>query len=72
MDRRTALKTIGVLTICMGGSPVYASNKEDGTVFFTSSFVLNGDEIKTVIIERKGKPDLVIQFSEIIDALERG
>jgi len=77
MKRRTALKTMGALVVCLGGHRVHADESTD-ELFISASqsspvdCFFSADEIKNLIIERKGKPDLVIPFSEIVSALEEG
>ena len=74
MDRRAALKAIGVLTICLGGSVVYEAKASESIASVDWNkpvdYCFSADGIKNLIIERKGKPDLVIPFSEIVKALE--
>ncbi len=82
MDRRTALKLMGVLVICLGGKVVYGKN--DVTIddtgigdievldpFGPVDYHFGAEDIRDLIITRKDKQDIVIPFTEIIEALEK-
>ena len=77
MERRNALKLVGALVVCFCGKAVATNAYNSSSVTSFESwnigpvdYVFRVDEIKNLIIERKEKQDLVIPFSEIIEALE--
>lgn len=73
MKRRNALKAIGVLLLCVGGraeveakmSEANLSSWEDQPI----NYIFEEGSIKNLIIERKNGKDLIIPFSEIVEAL---
>lgn len=74
-DRRKALKVLGTLVACLAGyvktskaaPPPYLIT---GVSIPSNSYHFNADTIMSIVIERKGKKDLVVPFSEIVEALE--
>ena len=84
MDRRNALKMLGVIVVCWGGRSVWADDispettagDADGTIKYVDpfsgpkDFMFDGDSIRNIIISRKDKGDLVIPFKDIVKALE--
>ena len=84
MNRRNALRLLGVMVATLGGRAVQAEDSIEGLTttgdLFTTddmSFVsgpmdfrFEADNLRSVIFTREGKPDLVIPFADIIKELE--
>ena len=73
MDRRTALKALGMLLVCAGGHPAFADDKEVKLKFrdplARMNYYFDEEGILNLIIKRKDGSALTISFSEIVDAL---
>ena len=82
MNRRNALKLLGALIVCLGGTATSVKGEDylvgeselDITAdsIFSGSYDYNFSEegIRNITIERKNKPNLVIAFKDIVKALE--
>ena len=83
MNRRAALIAMGTMVACMGGvakaepTDIAETNILTGGSTFTfqdwsapTSYHFEASGIKDIIITRSDKEDIVIPFSEIIEALE--
>ena len=73
MNRRNALKMLGVLVAYLGGRAIATGEQEnDGFSLSTGpyDFSFGEDGVRNIIIERKDKPNLVIPFKDIVKALE--
>ena len=80
MNRRNALKLLGALIVCIGGTATSVKGEDFGelvgesdlTEIFSGPYDYNFSEegIRNITIERKNKPDLVIAFKDIVKALE--
>ncbi len=77
MDRRTALKFMGALVICLGGIAEAAEEITSSKLYFHEldnpvlNYTFHADGIGDLIITQKDKQDIVIPFTEIIEALEK-
>lgn len=78
MKRRNALKLLGSLIVCLGGT-AQAVEKDalkittgdlDWWVPKPINYTFHAPGINNIIIERIDKPDIIVPFSEIIDALD--
>ena len=73
MDRRAALKALGMLLVCAGGHPAFADDKEVKLKFkdplARMNYYFDEEGILNLIIKRKDGSALTISFSEIVDAL---
>ena len=85
MNRRNALKLLGALIVCIGGTATSVKGEDYGELvgegelditatnsIFSGPYDYNFSEegIRNITIERKNKPDLVIPFKDIVKALE--
>ena len=77
MNRRNALKMLGVLVACLGGQAVPTKARGDDSSELTVDYLqgpydytFSAEGVRNIIIERKDKPDLVIPFKDIVKALE--
>jgi len=79
MDRETALKILGTLIICLGGSPIMKPKDNvttDDALCFTDIFsqptdyIFEEEGIGNIIIKRKDGNKIIVPFSDIINALE--
>lgn len=77
MTRRTALKALGTLLVCLAGKNVMAEDKTQSNIITDNwwentpqSYVFQEKGISSIIIEKKDGSKLVVPFSEIVEALE--
>ena len=77
MNRRNALKMLGVLVACLGGQAVPTKARGDDSSELTvdylqgpHDYIFSAEGVRNIVIERKDKPDLVIPFKDIVKALE--
>lgn len=76
MNRRSALKAIGLLVAIVAGKPVGAAEQTDGvlsllTYQYPIDYRFTASGIRNIIIERDGEKPLIIPFSDIVAALEK-
>ena len=78
MDRRNALKLLGALVVCIGGtatsvkSEIFEDSSDNALTFSTGPYDYHFSEegIRNITIGRKDQPDLVISFKEVVKSLE--
>ena len=77
MNRRNALKMLGVLVACIGGAVVPTKARSGDNNELTIDYLagpydyrFSSEGIRNIVIERKDKTDLVIPFKDIVKALE--
>jgi len=78
MKKDTAKKLLGIIVACVGGEPKMDDPGQSnlstwaGVITPPTSFHFLEDGIKDIIIFKKDGTKLIIPFSEIIEALEKG
>lgn len=79
MTRRTALKLLGAMIVCLVGNPVASATdkktydsghiKDDWRYSKTLDYAFSEEGIGNIIIETKDGEKLIIPFSDIVEAL---
>ena len=80
MKRRDALKMLGALVICLGGTSSLVKAVDDSemmsidtiTKFSPIDYTFSSDGIRNLIIQIPNESDIIIPFSDIIFALKGG
>jgi len=74
MDRRIALKIFGALFVCLAGHPILraAENLNASTLQLSHpmDYIFSEEGMGNIIIECKDGSELIVPFSDIIDALK--
>ncbi len=79
MERRNALKILGAIVCCVGASAI-KSHAQTGSLetykLIDSStpldFIFDAESMGDIIIRQKDTPNIIIPFSEVIEALKEG
>lgn len=75
MDRRKALKCLGLMAVCVGGQPVLAKKPklvvDSASQARPTDYIFYEEGLRNIIIMRKNGEELRIPFNEIVEALTK-